>query len=151
MPKIDVEIVKRVLERNELDIRTMNQVLQDIQEVIREEEQAKDEKPPPVKKQFVLLVSDPNGHLDGIDLTGWVTQIPEDDSPITVTERITKGAYEFNASPKGRRLPVQTIGEACESVPARFFKEFNVWVKSKEPLLVITTDNQIPMDLPSTE
>lgn len=151
MAKIDVDILKRVLERNELDVRTVSRVLQDIQDVIREEELAKDEKPPPVKKQFVLLVSDPEGHLDGKDLTGWVTQIPEEDSPATVTERLAKGAYDFNASPKGRRMPVQTVGEACEAVPARFFKEYHVWVKSKEPILVVTTDNQIPMDLPTPE
>ena len=59
MAKVDVDIVKMVMERNEIDVRTLSKVLEDIQHVLKEEEMAKDDKPPPVKKQFVMLVSDP--------------------------------------------------------------------------------------------
>jgi hypothetical protein len=105
-----------------------------------------EEKAPAVKKQFCILVSDTKGELEGKDLVGWVLQIPEEDSPATVTDRITKAAYEFNQSPKGRRLPVKTIGEACESVSGKFFKDQKAWVKTKVPVLLITTDNKIPLE-----
>ncbi len=102
------------------------------------------EKAPPVKKQFVLLVSDPLGFLAGHDFAGWVLQIPESEHPATTCERIHRAAYDFNASKKGRLLPVQTIGEACENIPARFFKEADVWVKTKTPVIVVVTNNEIP-------
>lgn len=151
MAKVDVDIVKMVLERNELDVRTLSKVLEDIQSVLKEEELAKDDKPPPIKKQFVILVSDPKGVLEGSDLTGWVLQIPEEDPVQAVADRIVQSAYEFNVTPKGRRLPVETIGEACEVLPPRITKEHRVWIKTKEPVLVVTTDNEIPLNLPGTK
>jgi hypothetical protein len=101
---------------------------------------------PPLKKQFVILVSDPNEKMPKYDLTGWVLQIPEDESPASVSERLFKGTYDYNASKKGRLYPAKTVGEAVENVPAKFFKEADLWVKTKTPVLVLRTDNEIPKD-----
>jgi len=141
--KVELEMLKRILQRNELDVRQVSQILEDISQELEKEEEPK---PPPVKKQFSILVSDPEGKLEGLDLTGWVLQIPEEESPALVSEKIFRAAYEFNASPKGRRFPVETIGEACEAVTARFFKEQGAWVKTKEPVLLVRTDNKIPTE-----
>lgn len=144
MSKVDLDIVKMVLKRNELDQRTVSQIVEDIDSALKEEEMAKEAKPPAVKKQFCILVSDPEGALEGKDLTGWVVQIPEDDSPMVTEDRLVKAAYDFNATPKGSRLPVESIGEAREAVPARIAKEHNIWIKTKEPVLVLRTNNEIP-------
>jgi hypothetical protein len=142
MAKVDTELLKLILTRNELDIRVVARIMDDIETEIRN--QVDEDKPPMVKKQWCIMISDPAGTLHGKDHTGWVVQIPEDDSPATTQERIISATYDYNASPKGRRIPVQTIGEACEVVPARFFKEQNAWVKTKVPVLMLTTDNKIP-------
>lgn len=102
------------------------------------------EKKDGVKKQYVFILSDPKGRLKGWDFTGRVVQIPEDDNPATALEKLHQGAYDFNRSPKGRRYPVKTVAEACEFGSARIFKERKIWVKSKEPVLVIPTNNKIP-------
>lgn len=103
-----------------------------------------EEKAPPVKKQFVLLVSDPAGVMPKNDLVGWVLQIPDSESVATTEERIIRTAYDYNATKKGRLLPVQTIGEAIENIKAGMFKEADVWVKTKTPVLVLRTSNEIP-------
>jgi hypothetical protein len=144
MAKVDTELVKLILQRNELDIRVVSRIMDDIQ--IEMKNLVEEEKPPPVKKQWCIVISDPQGNLQGKDHTGWIVQIPEDDSPATTQERIIKAAYDYNATPRGRRIPVQTIGEACEVVPAKIFKEHNAWIKTKEPVLMLTTDNKIPTD-----
>lgn len=145
MAKVDVDLVKHVLQRAELDIRMVSSIIEDIE---KEMKILKEENPPvpKMKKQFTLIVSDPEGHLPKEDFSGWIAQIPEDDSPATTIERIWKAAYDFNQTPKGRRMPVQSIGEACEVIPSRIFKEYDVWVKTKEPLLVVRTDNSIPTE-----
>jgi hypothetical protein len=97
-----------------------------------------------VKKQFIILVSDPEGEMPERDLTGWVLQIPEDESPASVPERLLKGAYDYNASKKGRLYPARTVGDAVENVPAKYFREAELWVKTKTPVLVLRTDNEIP-------
>lgn len=146
MPKIDVETLKFILQRNETDIRKVNDILQDIEMELQAEEEERANRPPPVKKQFSIVLADSEGALAGKDITGWVVQIPEDDSVTVAPERIIRAAYEYNATPKGRRMPVQTIGEACEAVSAKFFKEQNIWVKTKVPVLAVATANKIPTE-----
>lgn len=142
MAKVDVDLVKMILQRNELDARTVARVIEDLNHELQN--QVDEEKPPPVKKEFAIMVSDPNDDMPDQDLTGWVLQYPEGDSPYVVEERLIKAAYDYNQSPKGRRMPVQTIGETCEHVAARFLKEQLVWVKTKEPVYVLKTQNKIP-------
>ncbi len=146
MAKIDVETLKFILQRNEPDIRKVNDIMNEVEMELKAEEEEKANRPPPIKKQFSIILSDPEGELSEKDLTGWVVQLPEDDSVTAAPERIIKAAYEFNSTPKGRRMPVQTIGEACEVVTAKLFKEQNVWIKTKIPVLAVTCANKIPTE-----
>jgi hypothetical protein len=153
MAKIEVDITKKILERREVPVRQRNEILQDIKHVLEQEALEKEMKPPTEKKEFVILISDPKGVLnaaypDGV--VGWVLQIPEGDGPHLALDKLTAAAYEHNASPKGRKFPVETIGEACESVSPKILKEHKVWVKTKIPVLAITTNNILPKapDLP---
>lgn len=142
MPKVDLDLVKMIMNRNDIDTRKVAMIMEDLKEELQRE--AEVEKPPTVKKQFVILVSDPEKVLENKDLTGWVIQVAEEESPALTHQKIIHGSYDYNASTKGSRMPVKSIGEACEMVPAKFFKEHQVWVKTKEPILLVTTDNQIP-------
>ena len=72
-------------------------------------------------------------------------QIPEDDNPALALGRIHKGAFDFNRTPKGRRLPLRTVAEACEFCSAKIFKEHKIWIKTKEPVLIVRSDNKIPI------
>lgn len=146
MAKIDIDTLKFILQRNETDIRKINDIMQDVQQELQAEEEERANRPPPVKKQFSIVLSDSEGVLEGHELTGWVVQIPEDDSVTVAPDRIARAAYEYNATPKGRRMPVETIGEACEAVTAKFFKEQNIWVKTKVPVFAVATPNKIPTE-----
>jgi hypothetical protein len=142
MPKVDLDLVKVILQRHELDVRQVARILEEINQELAA--MIDEEKPPPVKKQYVMVVSDPRGHLDGKDFTGWVVQIPEEESAATTEDRLIRAAYEFNTTPKGRRLPAKTIAEVCEHVAGRHLKEQLVWVRTKEPVYVVTTRNKLP-------
>ena len=113
------------------------------QEESTEEPGSEESDEPKVKKQFVIVVSDPNNIINK-DLTGWVMQIPEDEDVTDVVECIKKGAYNFNASKKGQKYPVTSIGQAIANVSNKFFKPYNVSIKTKEPILVVTTNNILP-------
>ena len=60
MAKIDLELVKAVLQRADLDAKKIAQIIEDITFESKAQESEK-EKDPPVKKQFVVIVSDPYG------------------------------------------------------------------------------------------
>lgn len=144
MPKIDVSKVAEILKKNQLDPATLRRVIEEMNLLVQPE--ADEEKPPAVKKQFAILISDPEGALPDRDFAGWVLQLPETESVVTAPERIFKAAYDYNASKKGRLYPAKTVGEALENVPAKFFKETELWVKTKVPVLMLKTDNEIPKD-----
>ena len=144
MPKIEINQVAEILKRNKVDPAILRQVVAEMNTLAQAA--AEDEKVPAVKKQFVILVSDPEGRFPKTDFAGWVLQIPEDESPVTTPDRIFRAIYEYHASKKGRLLAVKTVGEAIENVPAKHFKDTEVWVKTKTPILVLTTDNEIPKD-----
>ena len=145
MAKIEVSQVAEILKKHKIDPSLLRDIVEAMNEVTQPEAD-EDIKPPAPKKQFVVVLSDMDGKLPKKDLTGWVVQIPENASPFSTTDRIFKGAYDFNASKKGRMLPVKSIGEALESASAKYFKESELWVKTKLPVAVVVTDNVLPKD-----
>ena len=145
MPKIEVNKVAEILKKNDISPAVMRRIIEEMNLAVQPEP-GEEDKPPAVKKQFVILVSDPDRKLPKHDFVGWVLQIPENESVATTQERIFRGAYDYNTTKKGRLLPAKTVGEAVESVPAKFFKEAEVWVKTKTPVLMLKTDNEIPRE-----
>lgn len=147
MSKIDIETVKFILQRNEPDVRKVAAVMQEIELERQAEEHEKANRPPPVKKQYAIVLADINGNgITDKAIVGWVVQIPEDEALYSAPQRIIKAAHEFNTTPKGRRMPIETVGEACECVSAKFFKEQKIWVKTKVPVLAVPTPNRIPTE-----
>lgn len=145
MPKIDVSKVAEILKKNQLDPSLLRRVIEEMNLAVQPEP-GEEDKPPPLKKQFVFLVSDPEGRMPKTDFAGWVLQIPESESPATTADRFLRATYNYNASKKGRLYPAKTVGEALENVPAKFFKEADLWVKTKTPVIVLKTDNEIPKE-----
>jgi hypothetical protein len=143
MPKIDVNKVAEILKKNHIDPAVLRRVVEEMNLAVQPDP-GEGDPAPPVKKQFVILVSDPEEKMPRDDLSGWVLQIPEDESPASVQERLFKGAYDYNASKKGRLYPAKTVGDAVENVPSKHFREAELWVKTKTPVIVLRTDNEIP-------
>lgn len=141
--KIDIEIVQMVLERTSLTALQQSQILEDIK--FESHLTAVDDREPPEKKQYVIVVNDPYGKIPatGFEFSGWVVQIPEDDDPRSALEKLHCGAHDFNQTPKGRRMPIKTIAEACEFGSAKLFKERKIWVRTKEPVLVLPSNGKI--------
>ena len=145
MPKIDVSKVAEILQKNHIDPAVLRRIIEEINHVVQPDP-AEENKPPPVKKQWVILLSDPEHRLPKEDFVGWVVQIPETESPATTQDRVFRGTYDFNTTKRGRLLPANTVGEALENIPAKQFKEADLWPKTKTPVLVLRTDNRIPKE-----
>lgn len=147
MAKIELELVKRILKRADLENNVLSEIMGELQSAINEEAEINDEpKVAPIKKQFVMLVADNEGVLAEKELVGWILQLPEDEPMLSVTEKIARVAKAFNLSKKGRRFPVKTVGETCENVPSRIFKEQKLWLKTKEPVLLVPINNTLDLD-----
>jgi hypothetical protein len=145
MPKIDVSKVAEILQKNHIDPAVLRRIIEEINHVVQPDP-AEENKPPPVKKQWVILLSDPEHRLPKEDFVGWVVQIPETESPATTQDRVFRGTYDFNTTKRGQLLPAKTVGEALENVPARHFKEAELWVRTRTPVIMLRTDNRIPTE-----
>ena len=146
MPKIDINRVAEILKHNQVDPKIIRQIVEEMNALAQTDAADAADKPPPQKKQFAILVSDPDGALPKADFTGWVLQLPESESPATVQERIHRAAHDYNATRKGRLYPAKTVGEALENIPAKNFKEVDLAVKTKTPVHMLRTDNEIPRE-----
>ncbi len=145
MPKVSVDLIADVLQNNSFEPDMITKLLKEIEhqaEIVAEEEKATRE--PPVKKQFVIVISDPRGLIPEEGFVGWIAQIPEVESPATTMERLERAAFEFNISKKGRKNPAKTVAEACEAVGSKFLKEQEISIKNKIPVTVLKTDNTLP-------
>lgn len=144
MPKIDISKVAEIIKKNQIEPATMRRIIDEMNLAVQPE--GGEDDAPKVKKQFVILVSDPEGLMPKVDLVGWVLQIPEAESPATTQERLIRSTYDYNTTKKGHLYPAKTVGEAIENIPAKFFKDKDVFVKTKTPVLVLRTDNVIPKE-----
>ena len=105
MAKVDIELVKVVLQRAELDAHKTAQIIEDLAFEAQALKGAED-KEPPCKKQFVVFLNDPDGLLRSPrDLIGWVAQIPETPPHATITSR-----------PKGAECHLQRLPKRVNSV-----------------------------------
>jgi hypothetical protein len=145
MPKIDINQAAEILKRNDLDPWLLRQIVEEMNLAVQPET---DKEPEPViKKQYSVVVCDPEGLLPAkAQFTAWVFQIPEDASVTSTCDRVHRAAYEFNTTKKGRMLPAKTFADAVENIPAKHFKDAQLWVKTKCPVFVLRTDNEIPSE-----
>lgn len=131
--KVDLSTVAEVIKRHKVAPPELRAIIEELNELLSKQEADKPERAPKTRKQFVVLSTD--GHL------GWVCQLPENAAPQSAPERINAAAHAFNESKRGRLLPVKSLGEACESVPARFLKEADVKVVTKLVVPILKVAN----------
>jgi hypothetical protein len=80
MPKIDVNKVAEILKKNHIDPAVLRRVVEEMNLAVQPDP-GEGDAAPPVKKQYIILISDPQERMPKGDFTGWVLQIPEDESP----------------------------------------------------------------------
>ena len=139
MAKVDIEVVQKILKESGVDVRVAAEILNQIRDAVAEDAVEREK---PAKKQLLVLVSEPEEGLPK-DLTGWVVQLLEDDDPTDVADKIVEVAKAFNESPKGQRMPVESFGDAVQSIAGKFFRESDLWIKTREPVRIIPVKNSI--------
>ena len=136
MSKIDISTVAETLAKHREAISPA--LLREIvEELTAQTEGDEDEVAPPRAKQQYVIVGNATGEF------GWICQIGETESPHSILDRVNLSAHDFNASKKGRLLPVRSVGEAFESVARKWFKNQGVAVKTKIMVPIIKTDNKL--------
>lgn len=148
--KLTIEVIERAAKQTGIDDAHRVKLLEMLADMTADE--SDEEKPPAIKKQFVVILSDPVGRFtpEFMEASGlgalvcWVVQIPEDASPHTAPNRIYESAHHFNTTKKGRLLPVQTVGETLENVGGKITEEQGLWIKTRVPVYAMPVNGEIP-------
>lgn len=160
MVELDFKIIEKALTDNEIEQEKIDSIIEQIksqQEAIdglvelgdKQEPdksiESDEEKPPRKKKQFNIIVSDPEGKIPrDVELTGWVTQMDEDEPIESTLNKIYTAVYDYNATSKNKDK-YNTVGDACMNLKSKYFKNAGISIKTKEPVFVQITNNQIPV------
>ena len=161
MQELEFKIIEKALENHDLDQSTIESIIEEIksqQEALdtivdigdKQEPEVDlsaddEEKPPRKKKQFNIIVSDPEGKIpSNIELVGWVTQMDEDEPIESALTKIHQAVYDFNAV-NTKKDSYTTVGDACMHLKSKFFKNAGIAIKTKEPIFVQVTNNKIPI------
>jgi hypothetical protein len=136
----DLLTVKQAMLESDIDSSKVQEV---ISKLMPPEENEVDDAPPSVKKEFLVLASTEGSTPIPDDLVVWVAQVLEGTDPNLLVSMISDCAHDYNMTRKGRKSPVRTIGEAIEVVSGSITREHGVWLKTKEPVRLMTTDNSL--------
>lgn len=142
--KVDMEIMDSVLSEysNKIDMETRVKILRDIEKEAEENKPEREKKP---KKRFVAVAITDNPDFENVPL--FLTQIEEGDNHNFVVDRIVRATEEHNNTPKGRKKPIRTFGDAFAETKRKMITDKNVWIKTKEPVIIVRTEkNEIDFD-----
>lgn len=144
---IDTQELELILRKNNVDATLIKKVVEDAEETTEgnKAEKAQGDKKKN-KYKYLIVASDPDDKIPNIvDTPMWVFKVPEEEKHTEVLERFYKGVYEFNSkSRKGRKAPIKTIGDGIQNVGPKYFKPNKSPIVTKEPVIVLKTDNKIP-------
>lgn len=143
-----IALVQETLRENGVAADLINKAVRDLRKA-QEEEKA--DRAPTAKKgklQHAILVSDPEGRLKGMDLVGWVVVIEEQAAPQMAYDRILTAAGAFNRSKRGRKAPLEKLGDAMEVLRGKWLKQdqadSKIAIKTRTPVAVQAVPNDLP-------
>jgi len=147
--KVDITDVEHILAKYKIDQKTIEKVVDDVKQATEDAkaDNAGDGDGKKMKYKHLIVASDPDGTKTKLleETPMWVFKVPEDEKHTDVMGRFFKGVYDFNAkSRKGKKNPIKSVGDGIQAVPTKHFKPNKSPVLTKEPVIVIVTDNKIP-------
>lgn len=119
-------------------------------DLIAAQQEEKENREPAAKKgksQFQIVLSDPEGLMPkGVQFVGWALKM-EDGAPLTAAiQRIKDAAIAHNNSKRGRKVPVNSIGETIQFVKRNHWKRDDggkTLPQNAEPVYIQVTDNKL--------
>lgn len=145
--KVDITDIEHILNKHNVDRTVINAVVEDAKQAV-EDAKADDgaEGQKKGKYKHLIVVSDPDNRCPDIsELSMWILKVKEEENHTDVLPRLYKGVYDYNEkSRKGRKNPVKTLGDAMQTVGPKFYKPAKSPILTKEPVIVLVSDNTIP-------
>lgn len=143
---IDADELEHILRKHGVDQKVTKFVVKDAEQVTEDNKPDPTGKAAKTKYKYLIVASDPDGqHVNLDNVPMWVFKVPEDEDHTQVMKRFYDGVYKFNReSRKGKKNPIKSVGDGIQTVGSKFFKPAKSPIVTKEPVIVLVTDNKIP-------
>ncbi len=144
--KVSIEQIEQSMRDQNVDPKIIVKVISDL-EAAAKEDRADRGSAPKAKTQFAILVSDPENKLRGLNLVGYVVAMEENAPPQAAHERLIEAVNNFNNSKRGRKAPLETLGDAIAVLKGKWLKREHgekLAIKTREPVAVQAVSNTIP-------
>jgi len=143
---IDADDLELILRKHKIDQKVAEFIVKDAEQVAEDNKPDPTGKAPKAKYKYLVVASDPDGLIPNLEnVPMWVFKVPEEEKHTEVMARFFKGVYDFNAkSRKGRKNPIKSVGDGIQAVGSKHFKPAKSPIVTKEPVIVLVTDNKIP-------
>ena len=150
--RLTEEDIEHVLNQKGVDQPRVESIMLEIKRLENQEaELAAAKKAERKKKKFVLVASDPEDrYAKVVECPVWVIQMNDEDNHTDVVDKISRATYEYNNDvlngnkKSSKKNPVYKISESLERVQSKYFADEDISVKTKEPTIIVRTDNEIP-------
>ena len=150
--RLTEEDIEHVLNQKGVDQPRVESIMLEIKRLENQEaELAAAKKAERKKKKFVLVASDPDDrYAKVVECPVWVIQMNDEDNHTDVVDKISRATYEYNNDvingnkKSSKKNPVYKISESLERVQSKYFADEDISVKTKEPTIIVRTDNEIP-------
>lgn len=134
--KLDKEIVESIVKTNVADNADVVKVLAALEQAVKEAEAARQAKQAGTEKKKLMAVQ-----LEDTDSV-YILQAKESFDEKTLIDIIrTKIPIDFNNSKAGLKNPVTKLSEAFEFVASKFWRDYDLCLKTKTPLDIIKSPN----------
>jgi oligoribonuclease (3'-5' exoribonuclease) len=138
MSKIDCGVVEEIVKSKVKDNKDLIEVLNALKKAIEDDAAEKAENKAKTEKKKFMAVQ-----LNDLESV-YILQGKESFDESTLVELIkTKISVDFNQSPKGSKNPVANLADLFEFVSNKFFKDYDLSVKTKIPLDLIHSQNSL--------
>lgn len=146
--KVDIEDVEHIISKYQVDQKTAQLIVADIKQAAEDAkaDAAGEAKAKKTKYKYLIVASDPDKQVPNLEnIPMWVFKVPDEENHTDVLPRFFKGVYAYNAgSRKGKKNPIKSVGDGIQAVGSKFFKPAKSPILTKEPVIVLVTDNKIP-------
>lgn len=141
--KVSIEEVEAKLLENKIEATKVAAIVRQLEEVVEELKAEKDTETPKTKWEFVIILNDKEGYLDGKEIGGWVVQQERDADANLILSKITDAVRTQNETAKRKRNFITDLTNAFEYLKPKFLKEKKIRIKTKDLSRVLITNGKL--------
>lgn len=140
--KVDLQEIEAAMLENKIDTTKVRAVIHQLEQVIEELKNDKDQIPKS-KYEYVVILLDKDNVLEGKEFGAWVVQQEQDTDAGLIFGKITEAAKNQNEAQKRKRNYITDLTNLFEYLKPKFLKEKKVRIKTKDLTRVLITNGRL--------